>query len=145
VAFLKTLLGAVALCAALLIWADGAIGLERSGLEPASGLTVAAVLAGDGMTPDGSLGDSHLDRAALDRLARTASDEPRRQVRPRSPPADGRIPVAGRRRHSVIPKAARRVRDPDRPPLLLCLDPLDQARYLPLRFTSTRVPTGTRS
>ncbi len=72
-AFLKTLLGTFALCAALLIWADYAIGPERSGSAPASGLTAAAVLASDGMTPDGSPGDDRLDRAALDRLARAAS------------------------------------------------------------------------
>jgi hypothetical protein len=75
-AFLKTLLGTFALCAALLIWADYAIGPERSGSEPASGLTAAAVLASDGMTPDGSPGDDRLDRAALDSLARTATAEP---------------------------------------------------------------------
>lgn len=76
-AFLKTLLGTFALCAALLIWAAHAIGPERSGSEPAPGLTAAAVLASDGMTPEGARENGGLDRAALDKLARAASDEPR--------------------------------------------------------------------
>ena len=74
---LKTLLGTLALCAALLIWAGLTIGPERAGTEPASGLTAAAVLASDGMAPDGSLGDDRLDRSALGRLARAVSGTPR--------------------------------------------------------------------
>lgn len=84
-AFLKTLLGTFALCAALLIWAAYAIGPERSGSEPASGLTAAAVLASDGMTPDGARGDGGLDRATLDKLARAASDEPQAAVAAEKP------------------------------------------------------------
>jgi hypothetical protein len=127
-AFLKTLLGTVALCAALLIWADYAIGPELSGSEPASGLTAAAVLASDGMTPDGSPGDDCLDR---------------------------RVPVARLRGHSVISRRRGGIQDPDRPLPRILGRPTRlngvsrawprQARYLPLRFTSTRVPTGTRS
>jgi hypothetical protein len=72
--FLKTVLAAVAICVALLVWADFAIGPERPGTGTASGLTAAAVLASDGMTPDGRPGEPALDRAALGRLTGAISD-----------------------------------------------------------------------
>ncbi len=71
--FLKTLLGALALCAALLVWAGHAIGPERPTADASSGLTAAAVLASDGMAPDGRTGDGPIDRAALGRLAGAVS------------------------------------------------------------------------
>ncbi|MEE7450066.1 hypothetical protein MRF4_20910 [Methylobacterium radiotolerans] len=80
--FLKTLLASLALCAALLVWAGFAIGPERPTDRTEPGLTTAAVLASDGMAPDGRPGDpaagrGGLDREALDRLARRASGEVR--------------------------------------------------------------------
>jgi len=84
-ALLKTLLGAFALCAALLIWADRAIGPEQSGLEPAAGLTAATVLASDGMEADGSPGDGRLDRAALDRLVHASSGKTQAAVASEKP------------------------------------------------------------
>ncbi|MHB2210194.1 hypothetical protein [Methylobacterium sp. CM6257] len=75
--FVKTLLGALALCAGLLIWAGYVIGSGPpiAGTVP-RGLTAAAVLASDGMAPDGRPGD--LDRGALGRLTRalSAADAP---------------------------------------------------------------------
>lgn len=50
---LKTLLGALVLCAALLVWAGYAIGPDRTEGRMAPGLTAAKVLASDGMAPDG--------------------------------------------------------------------------------------------
>ncbi|MGH1569911.1 hypothetical protein ACRAWG_03625 [Methylobacterium sp. P31] len=65
--FVKTLLGALALCVALLIGAGYAVGSGSSTAgAPPQGLTAAAILASDGMTPDGRPGD--LDREALGRL-----------------------------------------------------------------------------
>ncbi|MGH1588213.1 hypothetical protein ACRBEV_07380 [Methylobacterium phyllosphaerae] len=72
---LKTLLAGMALCAALLVWADFAIGPERPAGRAATGLTTAAILASDGMTADGRTGEAALDRAALGRLAGAVSDD----------------------------------------------------------------------
>ena len=66
--FFKNLMGALALCTALLVWADHAIGPVRPVVETATGLTAAEVLASDGMAPDGRPGDPILDRAAVGRL-----------------------------------------------------------------------------
>jgi hypothetical protein len=84
--FLKTLLGALALSVALLVWAGCAIGPDEQGTGgPAPGLTAAAVLASDGMTPDGKPGEAALDRAALGRLAGAASGETRDAADARTP------------------------------------------------------------
>lgn len=67
--FLKTLLGTMALCAALLIGAGLIAGRDDpSAADPtATGLTAASVLASDGMAPDGNPGD--LDHRIRGRLA----------------------------------------------------------------------------
>ncbi|MGU3555237.1 hypothetical protein [Methylobacterium radiotolerans] len=80
--FLKTLLASLALCAALLVWAGFEIGPERPTGRTGPGLTAAAVLASDGMAPDGRPGGpatdgGGLDRAALARLAGRVSGEVR--------------------------------------------------------------------
>ncbi|QGY01104.1 hypothetical protein MMSR116_03705 [Methylobacterium mesophilicum SR1.6/6] len=72
--FLKTVLTALAVCLALIVWASYAIGPTRPGAETAPGLTAAAVLASDGMAPDGRPGEPALDRAALSRLTGSISD-----------------------------------------------------------------------
>ena len=71
--FLKTLMGALAVCAALLLWAGHAIGPVRPDVGTTAGLTAAKVLASDGMASDGRPGDPSLDRAALDRLVGAVS------------------------------------------------------------------------
>ena len=68
--FLKTLIGAVALCAVLLAGAALVIGPDRAvsnGHAPA--LTAAAVLASDGMAPDGRPGQAAVAGRDPDRLA----------------------------------------------------------------------------
>ncbi|MCX4198785.1 hypothetical protein OMR07_27720, partial [Methylobacterium organophilum] len=78
--FLKTLLASLALCAALLVWAGYAIGPERPTGRTGPGLTAAAVLASDGMAPDGRPGEpaaattraAVTDPAATRRSAATA-------------------------------------------------------------------------
>ncbi|MDP4002032.1 hypothetical protein [Methylobacterium sp. NEAU K] len=66
---LKTLLGALALCAALLVWGSYAIGPGLPAADATSGLTAATVLASDGITPDGRPGEATRDRAGSGRLA----------------------------------------------------------------------------
>ena len=61
--FLKTLLGALAACAVLLLWAGHVVGPDRVDAGT-MGLTAAAVLASDGMTPDGRPGGPGPERAA---------------------------------------------------------------------------------
>ena len=80
--FLKPLLASLALCAALLVWAGFAIGPERPTGRTGPSLTAAAVLASDGMAPDGRPGGPAADgggpdRAALARLAGRVSGEVR--------------------------------------------------------------------
>jgi hypothetical protein len=66
--FLKTLLGALALCTALLVWAGHVIGPGQPESRTTPGLTAAEVLASDGMAPDGRPGEPHPDRAVQGRL-----------------------------------------------------------------------------
>lgn len=75
--FLKTLLGTLALCAVLLVAVARAVAPDPSGSAPRpQGLTAAAVLASDGMGPDGQPDASPPPEAGRLAAGPTAKTEP---------------------------------------------------------------------